>query len=474
MLFNSFGYLFLFLPAVLLAVYLARRYWGATAAQVVVLIASLGFYASFRPMNLWHLGASILANWAIARQIGKAQQPARLRWLQFGLVANIGYLCAFKYINFLLGTLPLAHGHEHLIPDFEFPLGISFFTLTQIMYLVDCYESLLKPSSLFDHATFVSFFPYVLSGPLAKAKRMKKQFDHFGGQPGQRVNAIARGLFLFSMGLFKKTVCAQTFGQIADFGYNSSQHRSALEVVLFTSAYMMQLYFDFSGYSDMAIGSADMLGIQLPPNFDAPLRSLSIIEFWQRWHISLSGFITTYLYTPILRAMKRPTLAYAMLSTLIAMTIAGLWHGPSWTFVIFGLLHGIALATNSFWRKKVKWKLPKPLSWLLLIAFVDFAFLFFRSPNLAFAHTMLSELFTAHGAFTTENLRTMRANFSWPIFGPPMLLGLMTAFFGKSSEAMARDFEPRPRTALLCAGALVVACIFMNSAITASFIYFRF
>ena len=341
----------------------------------------------------------------------------RKRWLQLGLLANIGYLCAFKYVNFLLGTLPLAHGHEHLIPDFEFPLGISFFTLAQLMYLVDCYEKLVKPNSLFDHATFVSFFPYVISGPLAKVKRMKKQFGNFGGEPGKRTNVIARGMFLFSLGLFKKTVCAQAFGQIADYGYNTARNRSMVEAAVFTATYSLQLYFDFSGYSDMAIGTAEMMGIQVPPNFDAPLRSMSIIEFWQRWHISLSGFITTYLYTPLLRAFGKASLAKAMLATLIAMTIAGLWHGPSWTFVVFGLLHGVALATNSFWRKQVPVKLPKALSWLLLMVFVDTAFIFFRSPNLHVAKGMLHDLYSWHGALRTTNLREMRANFSWPIFG---------------------------------------------------------
>ena len=474
MLFNSFGYLLLFLPAVLLLVIAARKRLEPRAAQVVVLIASLVFYAWFRPANLWHLGASILANWFLARNIAASEGVARKRWLQLGLVANIGYLCTFKYVNFMLGTLPLAHGHEHLIPDFEFPLGISFFTLAQVMYLVDCYEELTKPSTLFDHATFVSFFPYVISGPLAKAKRMKKQFGNFGGEDGKRSVLIARGLFLFSLGLFKKTVCAQAFAQIADYGYNTARHRSMLEAAVFTATYSLQLYFDFSGYSDMAIGTAEMLGVQVPPNFDAPLRSLSIIEFWQRWHISLSGFITTYLYTPILRAFGKVSLAKAMTATLIAMTIAGLWHGPSWTFVIFGALHGVALALNSFWRKKVPLKLPKALSWLLLLCFVDTAFIFFRSPTVHVAMGMLHDLYSFHHPLAMSNLREMRANFSWPIFGPPVLIGVVAAFVGKSSEELAREFQPRWQTAAVCGLALTCAALFMNSQITASFIYFKF
>ena len=283
---------------------------------------------------------------------------------------------------------------------------------------------------------------------------MKKQFGNFGGEPGKRTAAIARGMFLFSLGLFKKTVCAQAFAQIADYGYNTARDRSMVEAGVFTAAYSLQLYFDFSGYSDMAIGTAEMLGIQIPPNFDAPLRSLSIIEFWQRWHISLSGFITTYLYTPLVRSFGKASQAKAMLATFVAMAIAGLWHGPSWTFVMFGTMHGVALATNSFWRKKVPVKLPKALSWLLLMVFVDTAFIFFRSPNLHVAKGMLHDLYSWHGALRTTSLRKMRANFSWPIFGPPVAIGVVAAFVGKSSEELAREFTPRWQTAVVCGLAL--------------------
>ncbi len=474
MLFNSFGYILLFLPVVLLAVFVAKRLVGPRAAQVVVLLASLLFYGWFRWTNLFFLAASILANWALARRIAAAPEGPRKRWLQLGLVANIAYLCLFKYVNFLLCSLPFMHGHEHLIPDLEFPLGISFFTLTQVMYLVDCYEKVAKPNTLFDHATFVSFFPYVISGPLATVKRTKKQFVNFGGNAGSYAPMLARGVYLFSLGLFKKAVCATAFSQIADYGFNTARHRSSLETFLYTACYCFQLYFDFSGYSDMAIGTADMFGITIPRNFDAPLRSKSIIEYWQRWHISLSSFITTYLYTPILRSFGRATLPKAMLSTFLAMTIAGLWHGPSWTFVIFGVLHGVALALNSFWKKKSPVKLPGWFSWLITFCFVDVAFIFFRSPSLTVAMQMVHDLFSVHHVFGLANLTEMRANFSWPIFGPPIALGLVAAFFGPSSEQMAQEFKPTWKTALLSGAALTVAAVFMNSQISAAFIYFKF
>jgi D-alanyl-lipoteichoic acid acyltransferase DltB (MBOAT superfamily) len=473
LLFNSFRYLFLFLPAVLLLVALGRKFGGARAAQACVLVASIVFYGAFRPLNLLYLGGSIVCNWLLARRIGAATQPQRKRWLLLGLFANIAFLSTFKYVNFLFGTLPFMHGHEHLIPDLEFPLGISFFTLAQLMYLVDCYEKLIPPAQLFDYATFVSFFPYVISGPIAKAKRMMHQFGQFG-DPAKRAQRTARGLFLFSLGLFKKCVFASTFAMVANWGFDASPHRSAAEAWIFSLAYALQLYFDFSGYSDMAIGTAEMLGVEVPRNFDAPFRSLSIIEFWQRWHISLSNFITGYMYTPLLRAFRKPTLAAGMLSTLLAMTVAGLWHGPAWTFVFFGLAHGIALATNQFWRKRVKLKLPAPVSLLVNLLFVLAAFVFFRSPNLPSAFAMLHEMVRPYHAFGMQNMRALHAGFSIPMFGPPLLLGLVVAFVGRSSEQRAREFTPSAQNALLAAAAVVVACIYMNSQLTTSFIYFKF
>ena len=383
--FNSFNYILLFLPVTLLACQLARRLPIAKAPQICILVASLVFYAWKTPSHVGYLFGSILVNWQVARWIGAATGQRRKRFLQLGLVLNIGFLCVFKYVNFFLRSFPHLIPARFLLPDFEFPLGISFFTITQIMYLVDCYESLLPASSLFDHATFVSFFPYVISGPIARAKRMLHQTGDFGGKDGQRSEFLARGVYLFSIGLFKKVVIADAFAQVAAYGLNSATNLSTLEAWVFSIAYTMQIYFDFSGYTDMAIASALMLGIEIPRNFDAPYRSKSIIEFWQRWHISLTNFITTYLYTPILKTFPRASLASSAIATLLAMSIAGLWHGPSWTFVCYGLWHGIGLAFNQVWRTKKIWKLPAALSWAVTFSFVNIASIFLHSRTLVYA-----------------------------------------------------------------------------------------
>jgi alginate O-acetyltransferase complex protein AlgI len=474
LLFNSFAYILCFLPIVVIGIAALKTRLGPRAAQAGVLLASAVFYCWFKPANIGYLAASILVNWWIAQKIERAPAPRNKRWLQFGLVLNVCYLSSFKYLNFLIGGLPFMRGHEHLIPDLEFPLGISFFTLTQIMYLVESHEEVIKPGSLFDHATFVSFFPYVISGPMARASRIVPQFSKFGGRSGEEMGRVARGLYLFSIGLLKKAVIAEAFSHVASYGFDVAKNCSTLEVLIFGAAYGMQIYFDFSGYSDMAIGSAEMLGIEIPRNFDAPFRAKSVSEFWQRWHISLTTFITNYLYTPILRSFKRPTLIVACFSAVAAMTIAGLWHGPAWTFVLWGSLHGVALAVNQIWRKKKMPKLPGWLSWMITFGFLDVAFVTFRANSTQDMVGLLGSLFDLRHALGVANLEVMHVTVNYPISGLPILFGLVAAFMGKSSEQAAREFRPSLWNAPVTAWALLISFLYMNSQVAAEFIYFKF
>ena len=472
MLFNSSEFMALFFPLVLIGCLLLRRYCGAKTAQVWILLASLFFYIWNHPAYLPYLAASILVNWILARAIAGSVQPTRKRWLQFSLILNIGYLCTFKYVNFFLNSFgSLLHGFH--LPDLEFPLGISFFTLTQIMYLVDVYERLLPPMNLFDYSTFVSFFPYVISGPIARAKRMKHQFGDFGGKNGAPAELIARGVFLFTIGLFKKVLLADAFAKLANPGFADTSHLSAVEALVSSLAYTLQIYFDFSGYSDMAIGSALMLGIEIPRNFDAPLRSKSVIEFWTRWHISLSQFITTYLYTPMVKSMWRVSLFTSALATFLAMTIAGLWHGPAWTFVIYGVIFGVALGINQYWRKKKMPVLPGFLSWLVTFAVVDIALLFFRSTSVVAGIDMLGAIVNLHHPLMIATLAPAVASLT--LANKAMLvLGSGLAFFGKSSDELSREFKPTYGNALATSGVFVATCIFMCFNTSQSFLYFQF
>jgi alginate O-acetyltransferase complex protein AlgI len=477
--FNSFHYILLFLPLLVLMCQLARRLQIRNGPQILILFASMLFYARSKPSSLFYLVGSILVNWQIAKWIFCVTGQRRKRILQLGLFLNIGFLCTFKYLNFLIESIPYLGGRHFLLPDLAFPLGISFFTLAQVMYLVDCYEELIPPSSLFDHATFVSFFPYVISGPICRVKRVLHQFPKLNGREAPAADVVARAIYLFSLGLVKKVVLADAFAKAADFGFSNVSSLSTLEAWVFASAYALQVYFDFSGYSDMAIASALFLGIEIPRNFDSPLRSHSIIEFWQRWHMTLSAFITTYLYTPILRSFKRATLTTAAIATMMAMTIAGLWHGPNWTFVIFGLIHGAGLAINQYWRKKKMPVLPEWLCWLMTLGLVDLAFVFFRSPNLHAASLYFPHLFGWHHIIGIENLRAMNgagtgSGVMFVVFSIAQFAGVVTAFFGKSTDQLVREFEPRLFTYAVSSATMLLALFYLNSNVVKPFVYFAF
>jgi alginate O-acetyltransferase complex protein AlgI len=475
MLFNSFSYTLVFLPVVATVFWLFGKFFGRQAAQIWLLLSSLIFYAWPKPSNLVVLLGSIFFNWTISRLIVRAESPAfRKRLLQLGLVANIILLCSFKYLNFLGQTIESFGGPHLPFPNWEFPLGISFFTLQQVMYLVDCYENLVPANAFLDHATFVSFFPYVTAGPITRAKRMILQFHEERPAFGPRGDIAATGLYLFTLGLFKKVLFADTFGRIADLGFDGYQGLSTLEAWAFSLAYTLQIYFDFSGYTDMARGTAFILGFEIPVNFNSPYRSFSIIEFWQRWHITLSNFITNYLYTPILRAFKKATLATASVATLVAMIIAGLWHGPSWTFVMFGTLHGIALVINQFWRKKIKRKLPKPLSWVFTFSFVNLAFIFFRAPSIAIGVHIARLLVPVHTVMLGSTVLRTVPNLGLTTLVPAVLAGIVASFFGKNSDELIKSFHPTYSYAFGTAILMLLAWLFMNSTITKQFVYFAF
>ena len=475
MIFNSFSFILLFLPIVFAACQLARRLPFGKAAQICILVASVLFYGWSKPAHLAYLFGSIVVNWQLARWIAAASPRERKRYLQLGLALNIGFLCTFKYVNFFIGNIPYFVQHHVMAPDLAFPLGISFFTLTQIMYLVDCYEELMPPSGLFDHATFVSFFPYVISGPISRAKRIVHQFTVLNAAIGPSADAIARGVYLFSMGLAKKVVLADSFSIAADYGFNNIANLSALEAWCFVSAYAFQLYFDFSGYSDMAIATALFFGIEIPRNFDAPLRAQSMTEFWKRWHISLTAFITTYIYTPILRSLTRVTLATSAVATLLAMTIAGLWHGPSWTFVIFGAIHGTGLAINQYWKKKKMPAVPDPVGWLLTFALIDIAFVFFRSPDLHTALLYLPRMFNWNHPVGYDNLRKMNgAGLMAFVLLLSQVAGIVAALFGKSTDQLAREFHPTWFNYATTAACTLIAFLYLNSSVAKPFVYFAF
>lgn len=470
MLFNSFPFLLVFMPTVLACYWIVKRYSQPRSAQILLLVVSLAFYSWSRPSSLLFLGVSILFNFGVAEAISKASQPRRRRQiLILGLTGNVLFLGVLKYAKFAQETLLTFTGITLPVPELTLPLGVSFFTIQQIMYLVDCYEDLVPSHPLLDHASFVAFFPYLSMGPLVKTRQMLPQL-----RAGGALNAelFAKGSLLFAMGLCKKVLVAEPLASLADSGFSLPGTLSCADAWIASLAYTFQIYFDFSGYTDMAMGIGLMLGIQLPANFRSPYKALSIIDFWQRWHITLSQFITTYLYTPIIRSFRKATLLTASIATLAAMAIAGLWHGPSWNFVLFGVIHGVALVVNQYWRKKVRVQLPSGIAWLLTMGVVIFAFIFFRAATLPDAVIMLHALVPGTHLFGHAILGSGSMGFIGTSI--VFLAGILAATIGPNSNEWAARLRPSPQAAAAVAAILLVGVLYLNSSTAREFIYFAF
>lgn len=464
MTFNSLEFVFLFLPLVVAAHGLALGRSNG-AAKGILLLASLAFYALSSAATLPILAVSFALNAFVVRRIQRHEPgAARRRWLVFGLVADVGALAVFKYSAFVLENVAAASGRTAPHVAFALPLGLSFFTIQQIMYLVDCYEGLITPAPLLDHAVAMSFFPTISAGPITSARDFYPQLDDRGRV---RADAGARGLLLFAIGLVKKVVLAQAFQTLVEWAYKDVRALGPLEAWLTSIGYTFQIYFDFSGYTDMALGIGLMLGLSLPPNFNSPLQATSIIDFWNRWHITLTKFITTYLYTPMARAGGRLTFRKAMAISLLSMTIAGLWHGPAWTYVAFGFMHGVGIVINHVWRK-AKRKLPRWLAWGLTFAYVNAAFVLFRARDLGEGFHVLGTMIGLHhgaGAFAAAGgLRRLA------VVVPITVFSLALVWF-KSSNELAETFKPSRRWAVACAVAFVVCALLMNTSGMKGFVY---
>ncbi|MCT7464883.1 MBOAT family protein [Aliarcobacter cryaerophilus] len=310
--------------------------------------------------------------------------------LIFGILFNVGLLGYFKYTDFLLENFNGIFGSNIPLPHIILPLGISFFTFTQIAFLVDAYRREAKEYSLVNYMLFVTYFPHLLAGPILHHKEMMPQFASKYNWVKNYRN-IALGLFIFSIGLFKKVVIADTFAPWATAGFDTATTLNLIEAWATSLSYTFQLYFDFSGYCDMAIGISLMFNIKLPINFNSPYKALNIQDFWRRWHMTLSRFLRDYIYIPLGGNRKGEFRTYTNL--LATFLIGGLWHGAGWTFIIWGALHGIALAIHRFWQS-LGFKMNKILAWFITFNFINITWIFFRAKDFESAIKVLGSMFS--------------------------------------------------------------------------------
>jgi D-alanyl-lipoteichoic acid acyltransferase DltB (MBOAT superfamily) len=400
MLFNSYPFIFIFLP-IAFAGFFAIAAVDRRLAALWMFAASLFFYGWWNPRYVVLLVASIAFNYAVGRALVKTR---RKRVLAAGIAANLLLLGYFKYADFFIENANAVSGARLPLAHVILPLGISFFTFTQIAFLVDSYTGEACEYDVIHYGLFVTYFPHLIAGPILHHREMMPQFDE---RSTYRIRAenVAIGLTMFFFGLFKKVVFADGAAPYADTLFRAlgnGAQPTLLECWAGVLAYTLQIYFDFSGYSDMAIGLSRLFGIRLPLNFNSPYKAHNIIDFWRRWHMTLSRFIRDYLFTPLALTLRGSTFALTI-TTLVTMTLVGLWHGAAWTFVIWGALHGIYLIVNYAWQsfRRHSGSQPRPLTIAFarattLIA-VMLAWVFFRATSVREALHAITEMTGLHG-----------------------------------------------------------------------------
>ena len=408
MLFNSYIFIFVFLPITLLGFYVIGSQGRHKVALAWLVAASLFFYGWWNPAYLGLILGSMLFNYAVGVALSSravnGPNPQAKAILVAGIAANLALLGYYKYANFFVDNLNALFGTGLILETIILPLAISFFTFQQIAYLVDAYRGETHEYSFLHYALFVIFFPQLIAGPIVHHREILPQFAR---STLYRLKAehLAVGLTIFALGLFKKVVLADGVAVYATPVFAAAQAGTTLtffEAWGGALAYTFQLYFDFSGYSDMAIGLARMFGVRLPLNFNSPYKATSIIDFWRRWHITLSRFLRDYLYIPLGGSRKGE--ARRLTNLMITMLLGGLWHGAGWTFVLWGGLHGFYLVINHAWRQ---WRTRRGhtqstpvgrfFAWLLTMLAVVVAWVPFRAEGMAAAENVLGAMFGLNG-----------------------------------------------------------------------------
>jgi D-alanyl-lipoteichoic acid acyltransferase DltB (MBOAT superfamily) len=478
-LFNSYEFLLVFLPVVIVG-YFAIARLSAFAANAYLAAASVVFYAWWKLDFVWILAGSIAANYFFGHKLSRdaAAGHARRPVLVAGIVFNLGLLGYFKYSDFFIANVNAVSGASVPLLHVALPLGISFFTFTQIAYLVDAWKGKAAEYSAVNYVLFVTFFPHLLAGPIIHHKEMMPQFADDRLKRLDWDN-LARGLALFTLGLAKKVLVADPLAPWANSGFAHAHSLSFADGWITMLAYVMQLVFDFSGYTDMALGAALMLNIRLPINFDSPYRSTNIQEFWRRWHVTLSRFLRDYVYVPL--GGNRGGEVKTCVLFVVTFAIGGFWHGAAWTYVIWGTLHGLALVVFHLWRK-TGLAFPRPVACAITFLFVSACLVVFRAPSLADAGAILGSIAGLNGL----DLRLTVQEWNWISREavPPgelanglvtlatLALALVLTFTPRNSTQVAGSLALRPAQRFAFGLLLALSVVYVQNA--TEFIYFIF
>lgn len=505
MVFNSYEFILIFLPLAFLAFVLAHRLGGWQTAFNVVAIISLVFYAQWSLILLAILLASVVSNFVVGNILRAATQAKRpaAKLLVLAIVGNLVGLGYFKYMNFFIDITNQVTGSGYSHLNIILPIGISFYTFIQIGYLIEAHSGRTEQQSFMRYLTFATFFPCVTAGPLVLQREI---FDQMKERTDSALDLrrISAGLTMFGIGLFKKVILADSIAPYANTAFDGVAGGQSIEMLAAWAgsvAYALQLYFDFSGYSDMAMGLAAIFGIVLPLNFNSPFKARSISDFWQRWHMTMTRFFTTFVYTPLAANGMRyamtnrlsPVHSYLVSAgwpVIFTMLVAGIWHGSGWVFVLYGLLHGCAIAINNAWKRFEMPALHPVCGWLLTMSVVVSGLVIFRAADVPTALTILSSMWgiSMLTAEVSNSMVSLAFNEVLPliaVFGGIVLLApntqeilreqwLSTNPKPESVGRLAELLTWRPALGWSCAAALVFAVTFASIGADSSFLYYKF
>lgn len=478
MLFNSLEFILAFLPVSFLVYFWLNHKRLVVAGKSWLVLASLVFYAWWNVQYLPLILVSILVNFAVGsalakRASGGSRGPLKSEWiLAAGIAFNLGLLGYYKYADFFLSNLGRLVDAPPDPLGIVLPLAISFFTFTQIAYLVDSYRGKAKEYDLLNYALFVTFFPHLIAGPVVHHGEIMPQFAAVANL-ARRYRNVLLGLMLFSVGLAKKVLIADTFAVWATAGFDQADHLNFFEAWVTSLSYTFQIYFDFSGYTDMALGAAMLFNIRMPFNFNSPYRATNIQDFWRRWHITLSRFLRDYLYIPLGGSRRVPARVAANL--LLTFVLGGLWHGATWMFVLWGGLHGAAMVLHRVWQR-MGLRLPPILAWLVTFNFINLTWVFFR------AQTLEDALKVLRGMAGLDAIGGLGAQFggwtglmsSHAEVGLALLGGLSLVLMRRNSNYLMSGTRPGVVSAVAYGLLAAVSLLTLMASKYSEFIYFNF
>lgn len=390
MLFYSKEFVLFFFPLTLCLFYFVSKFY--ICKKIILIFLSLVFYSWWNIYYLPLILFSILINFILGTKI-RSSHTKKNFYLSISIIFNISLLFIFKYLDFFINNFNFILNTNINNLNLPFPLGISFYTFQIITYLVDCYYSEIKKDNFKNFFLFVIFFPQLIAGPIIKYNYFKDQINK-KFLNNFNIDNFINGLLLFLIGFVKKVYLANTLSLYVDKSFNNLNEINLITAWITSFSFTFQFYFDFSAYVDMALGCALMMNIVLPKNFNSPLKAYNLIDFWKRWHITLTNFLMNYIYFPILTTKREISFSFSMIITLFVFLLAGFWHGPSWTFLVFGFLHGVGVIFNHTISKLFDFKMNRFLSVFLTLNYVNITFIFFRSNNIDDSFTLLNKMFS--------------------------------------------------------------------------------